>query len=51
MTRLVRVPLKWLTPEAARDVGQVIRCLDEIRPVVRRGRMVVERIEVTRRDD
>ena len=47
MTRLVRVPVRWLTPHDARDVGQVIASLDEIRPVVRHGRMVVERIEVT----
>jgi hypothetical protein len=51
MTRLVRVPLRWLMPHDAREVGQVIASLDEIRPVVRHGRMVVERIEVTRRDN
>jgi len=51
MTQLVRVPLKRLTPEAVRDIGHVIRGLDESRPVVHRGRMVVERIQVTRRED
>src|SRR5262245_4022229 len=48
--RVVRVPLRRLTPESALSVGQVIRHLDEARPIVRRGRMVVERIEVTRRE-
>jgi ureidoglycolate hydrolase len=51
MSRVVRVPVKRLTSEDARHVGQVIRSLDEIRPVVRRGRMVIERIEVIRTGD
>ncbi|HET7235853.1 MAG TPA: ureidoglycolate lyase [Actinomycetota bacterium] len=48
---MIRVPLKRLTAESASGIGQVIRHLDEARPALRRGRMVVERIEVTRRGD
>ena len=51
MARVVRVPVKRLTPEAAEGFGRVIRSLDEIEPIIRKGEMVKERMEVRRQGD
>ncbi len=51
MARIVRVPVKRLTPEAAEGFGKVIRSLDEIEPVIREGEMVKERMEVRHQGD
>ena len=51
MTRVVRVPLKQLTPENVEGFGEVIRSLDEVEPVVREGEMVTERMEMLRKGD
>jgi len=48
----VRVPAKRLAPEAAKGFGKVIRSLDEIEPIIRKGEMVKEeRMEVRRQGD
>ena len=51
MARVIRVPVGRLTAEAAEGFGMVIRSLDDIEPVIRKGAMVKERMEVRRQGD
>ena len=51
MAQVVRVPVKQLREEDVEGFGEVIRDLDDVRPVIREGEMVRERMEMERRDD
>ena len=51
MAQVVRVPVKHLREEDVEGFGEVIRDLDDVRPVIREGEMVRERMEMERRDD
>ena len=51
MTRVVRIPLKQLTPKNVEGFGAVIRYLDDVCPVIREGEMVQDRMEMVRRGD
>ena len=48
MVTVINVPLKLLVPENVEGYGEVISSLEDVRPVVREGEMVKERMEMVR---